>query len=84
MKALGIVFLIIGVPLCLTLIFTPIGFGFCGVGTLLIIASAIVRRQRAQEELAQQGREYRGYDRGQDVDPQATQRARIANSQFGR
>jgi hypothetical protein len=84
MKILGWLFIGVGFLFCLSLIGYFLGVPMIGVGAVLLIVSAITRRQKALEELAQQAREYRGYDRGQDVDPQATQRARIANSQFGR
>ena len=84
MKILGIVFLAIGIPLCFTLIFTPIGFGFCGVGALLIIASAVVRRQKAQEELAQEVRESRRYARPAEISSESARGGGISNSAFGR
>lgn len=69
MKILGGLLIAFGLVLCITIIFLPWGMFAIAAGALLIIASAVVRRQRAQEELAREAHE---------------RRPGVANSQFGR
>jgi hypothetical protein len=52
MKILGWLLIVGGLFLCLTILFIGFGVPMICAGALLIIASAVVRRQKAQEELA--------------------------------
>jgi hypothetical protein len=84
MKILGGLLIVGGAFLCMTILFIGFGVPMICAGALLVIASAVVRRQKAQEELARDERDYRDGQRLAEIDPEASRRARIANSAFGR
>jgi hypothetical protein len=46
MKTLGILFIALGLFLCITIIFMVPGFTMIAVGALLVIAGAVSRRSR--------------------------------------
>ncbi len=50
MKVLGYIFVVLGVLLLPTIIFAPLGFMLIGLGALLLIASALLARNRARRE----------------------------------